>query len=61
MVGGDSGELIYKVPQSVEPMNQILILQPVASRIRSTAWRKTGSTFVYTLLVRYDEACSNNL
>jgi len=29
--------------------------------IRSTAWRKTGSTFVYTLLVRSDEECSSNL
>ena len=28
--------------------------------IWSTAWRKTGSTFVYTLLVRSDEECSNN-
>ena len=29
--------------------------------IRSTAWRKTGSTFVYTLLVRSDEECSSSL
>ena len=27
----------------------------------STAWRKTGSTFVYTLFVRFGEECSNNL
>ena len=28
--------------------------------IRSTAWRKTGSTFIYTLLVRSEEECSNS-
>jgi hypothetical protein len=28
--------------------------------IWSTAWRKTGSTFVYTLFVRSGEECSNN-
>jgi len=26
----------------------------------STAWRNTGSTFVYTLFVRFGEECSNN-
>ena len=29
--------------------------------ILSTAWRKTGSTFVYTLLVRSDEECYSSL
>jgi len=28
--------------------------------IWSTAWRKTGSTFVYTLFVRPGEECSNS-
>lgn len=27
----------------------------------STAWRKTGSTFVYTLFVRFGEECSKSL
>jgi len=54
----ESGIIYFKLPQ--KSSSPIYHYSQSPTGICSTAWRKTGSTFVYTLLVRSGDECSNN-
>ena len=66
-VGEPNSAYLYRVPSVLlkthteEGVNsKSLVYSQSPAGNCSTAWRKTGSTFVYTMFVRSSEECSNN-